>query len=270
MKYESKNLENIKGRMAKRVGGKAFLVPRLGIQRIKNAWKRTRQKAHDFAVNAAEEKKDKIDFEINEWARDRKALYREVKKHPDSREAEAALSYTKAKIASLREKKVKINKKGLGVFALSAVAVKKITTKGIHKAQEGLHRAKESIISAKDQVKNDFAQIKQDFREHREERRREKEIRITRRQYEQIMEKMDYLQSIQKERKEIRERQDREYAEEMNRLQSMHNEREEIRKRQDEEYENEMARLRNSVYSLGFMPSDYEYREPEVGRSPAM
>ncbi len=144
------DLRNLVNKMPKRTGGKPFLVPRLFIEKISNKWRKMKAKLEDYVgenpINKKiQAKEDKIDQKINDWEDYKKEAREELKtvisnKEDYSRQelnnVSAALSYSKNKIENLKQKKVRISQKGLGVFALSTLAIKKIASDKFHKIKE--------------------------------------------------------------------------------------------------------------------------------------
>lgn len=170
-KVENLTLGNLVDRMPKKTGGKAFLIPKLFILRIRNKWRKMKTRLEEFiggelVNNSIEKKENNIDKKIEAWEeysnKVREELRNAVAENEEinsefSQENEeipkesskknnnisqnkvninnisAALTYSKDKIEKLRQKEIRINKKGLGIFTLSALAIKKLISNGFNK-----------------------------------------------------------------------------------------------------------------------------------------
>ncbi len=145
-------LGNLVDRMPKKNGGKPFLVPRLFIEKISNKWRKMKTNLEIYAgkdeVNKKiEEKEEKVEEKINDWEDYRKEARGELRNIISDKEncnqkefdnVSAAMSYAKEKIEKLKQKKIKVNKKGLGIFALSTIAIKKLASDKFHKIKVGI------------------------------------------------------------------------------------------------------------------------------------
>jgi hypothetical protein len=155
-KVEPKKTDNLHGKFTKKVGGKSFAIPKLGIQRLKTKWNSMKQKLTEYtkdeAAGVVASREGKVDEQLKEWRTTRDAARKEARKNPDDKNIQAALDYSRERIEKLKVKRKKISKKGLGVFALSGIAIKKITTQGINNAQEKISNVKQSIAERKDKI----------------------------------------------------------------------------------------------------------------------
>lgn len=146
------DLRNLVNKMPKRTGGKPFLVPRLFIEKISNKWRKMKAKLEAYVGESSineqiQSKEEKIDQKINDWEDYKKEVREELKTVISNKEdyseqelnnVSAALSYSKNKIETLKQKKVRISQKGLGVFSLSTLAIKKIASDKFYKIKESI------------------------------------------------------------------------------------------------------------------------------------
>ena len=138
-------LGELVNKMPKKTGGKPFLVPRLFIEKIRNKWRMLKEsleaKVGEEKINEVVEKKqERIQEKIDNWVDYSEEVQDQaVEQAGDTRSwnnAAAALTYSKSQIEKLQRKQVKVGEKGLGVFALSAMAVKKVASDKFHEVKE--------------------------------------------------------------------------------------------------------------------------------------
>lgn len=132
-------LVNLRNKKIKQTGKKVWSIPKLGIKRISNFYHKTKDKLYAYVsedeINKLQQKSFEQERIINtlrsmETENPYVSLYTEAQ--------EQAKAKTDKKIA-------KISGKNLSVFALSALAVKKISKASIEKAQNKIKAKKDSI-----------------------------------------------------------------------------------------------------------------------------
>lgn len=202
------NLGNLVERMPKKTGGKAFLVPVLFIEKIRNKWNKMKENLQNFVGSNSisekiQSKEEKIDNKIDNWKEYRKEVRKDLREaisNDNSKEisnASAALSYSRKKIEELKQKKIKIDKKGLGVFALSALAIKKVASDKFYKIKDKIDSFKEERV-ARRRAKEEDKVIKA-FNKSRTEKTSLKENDSVRKLLEQILEEIKHSNELQKQ-----------------------------------------------------------------------
>ena len=215
------DLAKLRGKQIKKSGHKIWSIPKLGVKRIKESWHKmkdwAKQKRQDFEEYVSEErnaiidkKVSKIDDKIDDINNAKDALQSSVQDDKDREEIEPYIQIADEKLKKLESKKVKVSSKGMGVFSLSRLALKKISTKGIHKAQEKLSKVAKAISGKARDIKNN---IGDEFRDMAAARQQRKEIRDERRTFNQVSKEISviadenrrYYDAIQKLQQQINE-----------------------------------------------------------------
>ena len=156
---------------AKKSGGKAFLIPKEGIPRIKGIFARAKAKLQDYTKDEAE-------------------LDARAKNYPYDFDLQETNSIAKQSLNKLEKKKIRIESKGLGVFALSKLALKKKAT------------------NVTDREKNEYVAASTPFKEFKED-----VVAYNNQQIAKIKMALDRLDNIQKMREEARRKEDEALAE---------------------------------------------------------
>ncbi len=175
---------------AKKSGGKAFLIPKEGIPRIKGVFARAKAKLQDYTKDEAEAEISKIDDQYQSWSKDYAELDARAKNYPYDFDLQETNNIAKQSLNKLEKKKIRIESKGLGVFALSKLALKKKAT------------------NVTDREKNEYVAASTPFKEFKED-----VVAYNNQQIAKIKMALDRLDNIQKMREEARRKEDEALAE---------------------------------------------------------
>lgn len=127
-KVEYKNIKDLVDKMPVKRGAKAFLVPKMFIGKIRDKWNKMKEKLTESHL--VENSNVKSNANID-----------------------AALSYSKNKIEELKRKQVKVSSKGLGIFALSTMAIKKLASYKFYELKQKIEKRTETKIEEKNAKK---------------------------------------------------------------------------------------------------------------------
>ena len=176
-KYSLKDLASLRFKQIKRTGKKAWLIPRDGIRKLRSWWQSRKDKMREYASEEVEAKEAQYQNRYDEKIENIRTKREELRDSlntieenglRDNSGMQPYIEVTENKISKLENKEAKIvqaGPKGLGVFALSRLALKKLTKEKIEKAQNRIAAMKEK-----------HQRNKADREARRDDKRRRKEI----------------------------------------------------------------------------------------------
>ena len=183
-------------------GAKAFLVPRLFIEKIRIKWNRLKERlvkyvGEDTVEAKIEAKEEKIDDKLKSWNNYVSNVESHMVESNNTKNilnAAAALSYSKEKIEQLKSKKVKVASKGLGIFTLSAMALKKVASDKFYEIKDSIEKRRQARAEKKEAKAEEKAARKETRKVEKAEKNRVRESIKT--------ERTELLQQILEELKE--------------------------------------------------------------------
>lgn len=141
-------LVNLRNKKIKQTGKKVWSIPKLGIKRISNFYHKMKDKLYSYV---SEDEINKLQQKSHEQEQIIDTLKSMEQENPYVSLYTEAQEQAKVKT----DKKIaKISGKNLSVFALSALAIKKISKESIEKAQNKIQAKKESIKQGFNDKKN--------------------------------------------------------------------------------------------------------------------
>ncbi len=160
-KVEYKSIKDLVDKMPVKRGAKAFLVPKMFIGKIRDKWNKMKEKlteyvGEDTVQEKIQAKEEKIENKINDWNNYVSSIESHLVENSNVKSnanIDAALSYSKNKIEELKRKQVKVSSKGLGIFALSTMAIKKLASDKFYELKQKIEKRRETKIEEKNAKK---------------------------------------------------------------------------------------------------------------------